>query len=249
VLTRLPRVALVTATLVLAITASASAAASPLRGYWPFSEGSGQVVRDLSPYRNDGRLGRTTGADASDGTWVPGVFGIGRALRLGGNDFVLMQDTASLRPQRVTVEAWVRADRSPGRWKYLLSKGGDRCQAGSFGLYTSENGGLAFYVYDGRRWWRSPELSPSVWDGRWHYVAGTYDGSFVRLFVDGRQVGTGRAFSGTIDYDLPNRSVYVGAYRGACDLTFVGDVDEVRIWSAALPLNLLDDVLGALSRP
>ena len=31
----------------------------------------------------------------------------------------------------------------------------------------------------------------SVWDGKWHHVAGTFDGSTVRLYVDGVQVGTG----------------------------------------------------------
>jgi hypothetical protein len=56
----------------------------------------------------------------------------------------------------------------------------------------------------------------------------------VRLYVDAREIGRGTVFSGKINYDLKYRQAYIGAFRGACDLTFTGDVDEVRIWSAAL---------------
>jgi hypothetical protein len=234
--------------LLLAVAAPASAWEWPLRGYWPLYEGSGQTVHDISGSGNEGRLGRTSGPDGRDAEWIRGLYGIGHALRLDGDDFVAMPDTASLRPQKVTVEAWVRAPKSPGQFKYVMVKGGDKCEAGSFGLYTSVNGGLAFYVYDGHKWWRSPMKAASVWDGAWHHVAGSYDGRAVRLFVDGRQVGSGTPFSGAVEYDLPNRTLYMGSYRGSCDLTFEGDIDELRVWSADLSIgSLWDDITGSLS--
>lgn len=215
----------------------ASASARVLSGYWSMNEGHGQVIRDLSGNDNDGRIGSTKSADSHDASWVKGVFGLGSALRLDGNDYVVMPDTASLRPQRVTVSAWVRAGDSPGSYRYVMAKGGDRCKAGSFGLYTSDNGGLAFYVYDGEDFHRSPSASPDMWDGHWHNVVGTFDGKSVRVYVDGREVGDGTPFAGRIDYDLPSRAAYIGAFRGSCDLTFTGDVDEVSLWSGVLPLS------------
>jgi hypothetical protein len=215
------------------------ASASVLSGYWSMNEGHGQVMHDLSANGNDGRIGSTKTADAHDAQWVRGIFGLGSAVRLDGNDYVVMPDTASLHPQQVTVSAWVRASTQPGSFKYIVVKGGQGCEAGSFGLYTSDNGGLAFYVYDGKRWYRSPSASPSLWDGRWHNAVGTYDGRAVRVYVDGRQVGDGTPFAGRIDYDLEHRSAYIGAYRGACDLTFTGDVDEVSLWSGVLSLSQL----------
>jgi hypothetical protein len=221
-------------TAALTVAGVASASNSPLSGYWSMNEGHGQTIRDSSGQHNDGTIGSTKSSDKHDSQWVRGVLGLGSALRLDGNDFAVMPETSSLRPQKVTVGAWVRTAKAPGRFKYVVVKGGDRCEAGSFGLYTANNGGMAFYVYDGKHWFRSPSASPSMWDGRWHNVVGSYDGKAVRVYVDGREVGNGTKFKGKINYNLPNRPAYIGAYRGGCDLTFAGDVDEVSIWSDAV---------------
>lgn len=227
-------------------TSSAAATEWPLRGYWPLMEGRGQTIHDISGHGHEGKLGRTNGEDGADAEWIRGLMGIGSALRLDGNDFVRVPETERLRPQRVTLEAWVRAPRSPGKWKYVAVKGGDRCEAGSFGLYTSINGGMAFYVYDGKKWWRSAQVSTSIWNNRWHHVAGSYDGQAVHLYVDGQEVGTPRSFTGQIEYDLEHRNLFMGAYRGACDLTFAGDVDELRVWSAALPVAVIWDRIRSM---
>lgn len=209
----------------------------PLSGYWPMYEGRGQVVHDISGNGNHGRLGSSISTDGRDAGWTTGLHGVGKALRFDGNDYIAIPDNSSLHQQRLTVEAWVRRDGSPGQWKYIVSKGGDRCEAGSYGLYSSLNGGIAFYVYDGSKWWRSPQGSRSIWDDRWHHVAGTYDGTKVRLFVDGWEVGTGTPFSGKISYEQPYGQGAIGSYRGSCALTMSGVVDEVRIWRAALPIG------------
>jgi hypothetical protein len=66
------------------------------------------------------------------------------------------------------------------------------------------------------------------------------------LYVHGVEVGTVTAFSGKIKYDSPVGDGAIGAYRGACKLT--GTVDEVRIWSDALPVaqiwSLISSGLG-----
>ena len=63
------------------------------------NEGSGQVVRDWSGNRNNGYLGTSPAADASDPTWVDGVFN-GSALHFDGNDNVTIPAADSLRPLR-----------------------------------------------------------------------------------------------------------------------------------------------------
>jgi hypothetical protein len=72
-----------------------------------------------------------------------------------------------------------------------------------------------------------------IWDGAWHHVVGTYDGSRVRLSVDGAQVGDGTPATFSIAYGVGSKGVYLGTYRGSCELGFKGDIDDVRIWDDA----------------
>lgn len=239
-LRRLAVAAAATLTLVL-VPSAAQARSFPLVGWWPMNEGRGQVVHDWSGHGNSGQLGSTAAADDNDPTWIRGVL-LGSALRFDGNDFVTIPDSPDLETAQVTVAAWVRATGSPGTGRYIVAHGAYRCDRASYGLYTSSNGGLAFYVSGATHWYRSPEADPGLWDGRWHLAAGTYDGTTVRLFVDGQQVGTGTPVTTTIDYADPTGGAMFGDYSGAevngtpCDLYFSGDVDGVQIWSQALPV-------------
>ncbi len=233
------RVWRVAATAAFAVTLAAPAAASaasPLAGWWPMNERSGQTVYDWSGNGNHGRLGSTAAADDNDPTWIKGVFNFGSALRFDGNDFVTIRDSPALRSPQLTVSAWFRGVSTPGRHRYLVAKGADGCLASSYALYTSASEGLGFYVYDGTDWMRSPEADASVWDGRWHHAAGTYDGQTLRLFVDGVEVGSGTPASLVIDYDLPSTESTIGTYGGTCALHLVGDIDGVSVWNRALPV-------------
>src|SRR5262249_42653851 len=124
---------------------------------------------------------------------------------------------------------------------YLVSKGAQACQAASYALYTSaQTSNLLFGVFDGVNGPQSPDTGPpgiNVWDGNWHFVAGTYDGAYVRLYVDGVQAGLGTPFALTINYALPtNSNFYIGAYVAPqwCTLGFNGSIDEVRVFNRAL---------------
>ena len=93
---------------------------------------------------------------------------------------------------------------------------------------------------------RSPEAPTSIWDGKWHNAAGTFDGKTVRLFIDGVEVGSGTPSSTPIVYNPPDGGGVIGDYGGTCDLFFVGDVDGVQIWSRALPVADIWRFLKAL---
>jgi hypothetical protein len=230
--------AVATAALSIIFAVPATAAAqSPLAGWWPMNERSGQTIYDWSGNGNHGRLGSTPGVDENDPTWIRGIFNLGSALRFGGDDYVAIPDSPALRPQTITVSAWFRGERTPGRNRYIVAKGSDRCEASAYALYSSSTEGLGFYVYDGHVWKRSPEAPPTVWDGRWHHAAGTYDGHMVRLFVDGLEIGTGTPTELEIDYDLPSTETLLGAYMGRCTTYLMGDVDGVSIWNRALPMG------------
>jgi hypothetical protein len=73
-----------------------------------------------------------------------------------------------------------------------------------------------------------------VWDGKWHLAVGIYNGSTVSLYVDGVQVGSGTALSGSLEYGLSDSNLYIGNYPGCAPHGFLGAIDNVMIWDRAL---------------
>jgi hypothetical protein len=252
------RAALVVAAVALAIPAGANAAVFnfPLEGWWPMNEGSGQTVRDWSGNNNNGYLGTTPQVDDADPAWVDGVFN-GSALRFFGDDHVTIPANPDLRPQRLTVAAWVRYKQSefgsptPGIFKYPISMGGNGCDVSSYGMVTDVNEGLQFYIASNGQYIVSPSAPKTMWDGNWHHVAGTFDGSKLRFYLDGVQMGAGTPVSaGTkIDYALSEQGGAIGGYAGACTSRYLdlrGDVDGVQIWSTTIPVDSVWKLLKTL---
>ncbi len=200
-------------------------------GMWPFNEGRGTVAYDYSGHHNDGKLEGLA-------EWAPGRFQ--EALNFNGNAAaVRVSDSSSLDSASVSVSAWVNSGASPGSDKYIVAKGANGCVAASYGLYTGANGGLEFYVStnQGMFYTLSPDAGQSVWDGKWHNVVGTYDGSSVRLYVDGQEVGSGTPDTAPIGYGLPSSNdLTIGDYPGcpSQSLDFSGRIDEVKLFNRPL---------------
>ena len=222
------------------LCAAPAAAADPV-AEWPFDEGSGAVAADVASLHLNGAL--------VGPTWIAGV--AGTALRFDGNDAVALPDDPSLEPSHLTVAAWVRASASPGKFRYVFSKGSSTCLRSSYGLYTGEAGGAAFYVAGNGFFALSPQVSPStIWDGRWHRLTGGYDGARVRLFLDGVEVGSGTPGPTNIEYGLSSRAPFIGTYHSNCELPFIGDIDDVTIWRSALTtMQTMADAVAPAATP
>ncbi|MGZ4181587.1 MAG: LamG domain-containing protein [Solirubrobacteraceae bacterium] len=223
------------AVIALAIAAPASASTS-LSGWWPFYEGTGTTAHDLSGNHNDGTI--------NGAAWTSGYFGPGLSFSadgFGNGQNVDIKDRPAFEPSNtVTVTAYVKASGSPGAYRYIVAKGGFGCTTGAYGLYTPLSGGLEFYVdhSDGVNYTVSPDAGSGVWDGNWHFVVGTYDGSAVHLYVDSAEVGTGAPNSGPLRYGGPtSNDLFIGHYEGCPGLDFTGSIDEPTVWSRALSAN------------
>ncbi len=146
------------------------------------------------------------------------------------------------RPPRLTLLAWVKHSGPPGQYRPIAGLGDDggTCSSSSYSLYTGDEpgDGLAFYIRPpGVFAASSPSTGNGVWDGRWHLVAGVYDGDRVWLYVDGSEAGAGTPSPGPINYGLPGANrFYVDGYPvSACgDGDFPGSIDEVRLYDRAL---------------
>ena len=148
-------------------------------------------------------------------------------------------DDPSLEPaSNVTVDAWVRAPSSPGGFRYIVSKGAFGDTGASYALGTDGAGGLRFYIYSQAAGFViAPTVAPAaIWDGQWHHVAGSYDGSTVRLYVDGTEIGTGTPTTGNLYYGLPTQNdLIIGNFVGQTVRgPFTGDIDELSVYGRTL---------------
>ncbi len=210
-------------------TAAPAAAGILPTGQWDLNENTGSVAH------NDAFWSSGPGTLSGGVSWASGRFRSGLSF-VGTDGAVEVPDSSSLEGSRISVSAWVENTGSPGQYRYVVAKGGNGCCTGSYGLYTGINGGLEFYVATSLTdYVVSPDAGTGIWDGKWHNVIGTYDGSTVRLYVDGREVGSGSPDAAPIQYDLPtSNDLAIGNYPWCSGLGFQGTIDEVKVFDRAL---------------
>ncbi len=145
------------------------------------------------------------------------------------------QSENKLQPANVTVLLWARSS-TPSATAVIATKGttGTSCLPGAYGLLGTDKAEFVMRGASGIA--RSPAAS-GVWDGQWHMLAGSYDGSKLRLYVDGAQVGDGTSYLDGIRYDLNPGDFRVGGPAASgcpASSTFAGDLDEARVYNRAL---------------
>lgn len=231
---------LVVAVLVLLAT-SVQAEVSSV-GFWNFDEGSGVTAEDSSGEANHGTV--------NGATWIAGALGP-HALRFDGDDGVAVGDRTSLEPTTLTVSLCLRSPTLPPHYSILLSEGLEGCDCASYAIVKDVQGNIAFYTCTGTSANSSPLVpQDGVWDGNWHRIVGTYDGDFVRIYLDGVLVGSPVA-GVTPSYSLSTHSDFQIGNLGACGVRgFVGDIDEVGVWDGALSdseIENLDECFKLLS--
>ncbi|WP_211370402.1 LamG domain-containing protein, partial [Nonomuraea turkmeniaca] len=179
--------------------------------------GTGTTVADSSGTGNNGT--------ATSATWAVGKYG--QALSFNGtSSWVTVADSSSLRlTSGMTLEAWVRPASVSG-WRTVLMKefGADLAYA----LMGSGGSGPGAFIFTS-----SGANAQAVSDlpvNTWSHVAATYDGSTLRMFVNGTQVATNPTVGSLRTGTSPLR---IGGNSGSGEY-FSGLIDEVRIYNKAL---------------
>ena len=154
----------------------------------------------------------------------------------GVNDFVQIPNNTAFNPGKYfTVEAWINADSwatnpwqntivSKDQWSSISEGWVIRCGGGgrlSFNLALNNNGN-----------WYEIVTGSLMSTNKWYHVAGTYDGTTMRLYLNGKQVGT-LNITGTIT--STTAPVKIGNIAMSSQSRyFDGEIDEVRIWDTVL---------------
>jgi len=184
----------------------------------------GPTQRVSLPVRRVAAEVELTGLDAG---WWRGAGN--HALRIGGRRSAVGVASPRLEVPDgpLTVEAWVKVERHVRR-AGLVAK----TERSAFGLLLYD-GVPKFHVHFGEKYATAESSLGKLPAGAWVHVAGVYDGSEVRIYVDGQPAGR-RAGSGSrTRNELP---LYVGAdpdRHGRPNSSLDGWIDEVRISKTA----------------
>jgi hypothetical protein len=201
-----------------------TALSSDLVGWWPLGNGQGNIASDLSGNSNHGTMNGNV-------YWTTPNY---VASFDGQGSFVDLGSSASLNPtSTITVAAWVKTS-------YL---GQQRCIISKF-IGTGCNSWYWTQQPDNTFRWRLDVAEVGGWQDvfsnsvaskdTWYYLVGTYDGTWLRLYVNGVEAGTALSAAGTIA-SCPSTSVHIGDC--ASGSVFNGSISNIQIYNTALAAN------------
>lgn len=152
----------------------------------------------------------------------------------GVDDYVDLGSSSDLKPtSAITVELWARCHYWDLEmdWDLISNQEG-----GGYAIETKSDGNIIqFQAYINGEY-RTVKYEVKVFSG-WHHFAGTFDGRYVKLYVDGELKDTNDVGSiQTISYDPDNCTLLGAKASGGCSpdgCQYMGKIDELRIWPVA----------------
>jgi hypothetical protein len=183
---------------------------------------------------------RGTTSFHADGNKLGAVKTAQPVLRFNGSSDYIEVPAHASPTTAMTVSAWARS--ATATWNhagFLVSK------RDAFVLHPEKNTRkIQFYVWISGTGWRCAEYTPADIQG-WHLYTGTFDGNYIRLYIDGSFAAElALTSTGTIQ---ASTSVLTIGYDGANSSHFHGDIAEVAYWNTARgPGEVRDDVFRPL---
>jgi hypothetical protein len=198
--------------------------ASPLVAHWTFDETTGNQATDSSGNNNTGTV--------RNGGWSTGRVNGALEMNGGNNSIVEIPLSPSLRTtaEEITVMAW--AYRTANHNTAILSQ---TYPAVFFGFHkpTQFKWGLTNETGDIQQCYADTALYKANLN-TWYHMAGTYDGTMLRLYVDGEEICT-LALSGP--REMPEAPLTISGYLEPPEQIIdeiTGKIDDVRIYNKAL---------------
>ncbi|MFC1710148.1 DUF2341 domain-containing protein [Patescibacteria group bacterium] len=217
-----------------------------LTGFWAMDTSGTSDIIDRSGHGND----LSVSDDGTHPTNIAGPRGLAVDLEASNSQYYSVADTNNLDYQGngLTVSAWIKADSNPGV-VYIVSK--------LFWNDFGDNGGYELLDDDGTlcfAGWNDSDGGMACSDiasstSNWQHIAGTYDGSYLKVYIDGNLEATTYQPDGIMnvsdEFDIgrnPNMDGY-----------WDGKIDHVKVYQRALNSNEVwteyayDDKFGFLT--
>jgi hypothetical protein len=152
----------------------------------------------------------------------------------GVNDYVNITNFNNKPTTQITTEAWIKPTRASVGTGTVRGGAVSSTNSMYLGIIDSVDGGSTFAMH-----WANQTSNSRIynWNGSipnnaWSYLAGTYDGSTMKAYLNGVEIYSA-AQTGTI----PDATYVVGTYGGALTdgvHNFNGDISVARIYNKGL---------------
>jgi hypothetical protein len=232
--------------LVVALPPSTASAAPTTFGLvlgYTFDNDTGTTARDSSVNHIDATYKNTTAAAAR----TTSVAGRGSAIRLVGSQqqYLSVPESNALDVDRFTVAALVnytgvQNPQTLGRWEVVE-------KAGAYWVNIRTNGRVRVGGFFGgctNPSWHYLDSTVAVPTNTWTYVASTYNGTTLSVWINGVRRGSMAVSGRTCSNDRP---LAVGAKDypegGFLEAFFDGRLDEVRIYNRALTATQIQGLM------
>ncbi len=162
---------------------------------------------------------------------------IGKFGTFNGNNFKYVKDSELFQLNQYSIAVWFKTNNTDPHVSFLVNKGGFGSEASgenmNYGLWITYLGHLqaGFEAKDSSNYFVTSKKP--VNDNKWHYATVTYDGSLLKLFIDG--VLDHSINTNNVNPDITGKNrIAIAANSLFKDKLYLGDVDEVRIWDRSL---------------
>ena len=189
---------------------------SAFNGIWHLDDALG-FAADSSP----------NGISATSTALVSATTGVipGTADLNGTSSTVAINNTAALNPSLISVEAWVKTSSATGI-PSIFNK--DQSSGGTNRVWQFRlNAGKPEFIVFNASSNATAASSTVVNDNQFHHLCGTWDGTTIRMYVDGTLKGS-TAFSGFLKPNQSNKA-FIGRGENLTPNYFTGSIDEVRL--------------------
>ncbi len=188
--------------------------------YLSFDELKGDVAEDLSKFGNDATF--KGNPDLVDGKF-------GKAVDFDGKTWAEISDHDSLdMVDGITIEHWANL-RPAGNEQTGVEKG-TTWKAGLYTLAAFYRGGSLLQFFDLPDNCREHNIGDNIQDETWHFLAGTWDGTTIKLYIDG-ELNKELECKGKLTAN--NEPLFIGA-RGGNQRFVNGALDEIKMYNYAL---------------
>jgi hypothetical protein len=149
----------------------------------------------------------------------------------GINDQVIIPNSPTFNTQQLTIETWIFPTGGSTIIQNVFSKSSRTVNNGfKFPKTNDQWRSVSFELYVNNEWKVLNVDFSSNSLNHWNHLAATYDGYFMRIYVNGALAGTLDAYGEVI---VNGNDVSFGNQEGRAEY-FKGKVDEFRFWTRAL---------------